>query len=155
KGELSSRQYGDAVRLELAEDCSEDMAELLLARFQLGPDDVYRVNGPVNLHRLVALYEMIDRPDLKYPVIAPRLLQRFEQAQDPFEVVRQADVLLHHPYDSFSPVVELVRLAAQDPDVLAIKQTLYRTGNDSPLVEALVQAARNGKEVTAVVELRA
>ncbi len=155
KGELSSRNYGDAVRLEVAADCSDETAEFLLDKFHLGRGDLYRVNGPVNLHRLAAMLEMVDRPDLKYPPFTPRYPKRFEQEPDPFQVVRQADVLLHHPYESFAPLVELVRLAAQDPDVLAIKQTLYRTGNESPLVEALVQAARNGKEVAAVVELRA
>jgi len=155
KGELSSRHYGDAVRLEVAEDCSAEIAQFLLDKFHLGADDLYRVNGPVNLHRLVAMHEMVDRPDLKYPAATPRYPKRFEQEPDPFQVLRQADVLLHHPFESFTPVLELVRLAAQDPDVLAIKQTLYRTGSESPLVEALIQAARNSKEVTAVVELRA
>ena len=155
KGELSARNYGDAVRLEVAADCSDATAEFLLERFHLGPNDLYRVNGPVNLHRLAAMHEMLDRADLKYPAFAPRYPKRFEQEPDPFQVVRQADVLLHHPYESFAPLVEFVRLAAQDPDVLAIKQTLYRTGSESPLVEALVQAARSGKEVAAVVELRA
>ncbi|MBI5365243.1 MAG: polyphosphate kinase 1 [Planctomycetes bacterium] len=155
KGELSSRNYGDAVRLEVAVDCSDDTAQFLLEKFHLGPSDLYRVNGPVNLHRLAAMHEMVERADLKYPPLAPRYPKRFEQEPDPFQVVRQADVLLHHPFESFAPLVELVRLAAQDPDVLAIKQTLYRTGSESPLVEALIQAARNGKEVAAVVELRA
>ena len=155
KGELSSRNYGDAVRLEVAEDCSAEMAQFLLDKFQLGEADLYRVNGPVNVHRLIAIREMVDRPDLKYPNAQPRYPKRFEHEPDPFQVIRQADVLLHHPFESIAPLVELVRLAAQDPGVLAIKQTLYRSGDESPLVEALLQAARNGKEVTAVVELRA
>jgi polyphosphate kinase len=152
---LSSRNYGDAVRLEVASDISDEMAKFLLEKFQLGADDLYRVNGPVNLHRLVAICEHVERGDLKYPPFIPATSRRFQQASDPFEAIRKGDVLLHHPYESFGPIVELVRLAANDPNVLAIKQTLYRTGNDSPLVEALVQAARNGKEVTAVIELRA
>ena len=155
KGELSSRNYGDAVRLEVAEDCSGEMAEFLLHKFELGPDDLYRVNGPVNLHRLVAICELVERADLEYPPFNPRLPRRLRRHRDPFEVIRRGDVLLHHPFESFAPVVELVRVAAADPNVLAIKQTLYRTGHDSPVVDALISAARNGKEVTAVIELRA
>jgi polyphosphate kinase len=155
KGELSSRNYGDAVRLEVASDISDEMAKFLLEKFQLGPDDLYRVNGPVNLHRLVAIWEQVAREDLKYPPFIPSTPRRFQSAADPFEAIRKGDLLLHHPYESFAPIVELVRLAATDPNVLAIKQTLYRTGTDSPMVESLVQAARNGKEVTAVIELRA
>jgi polyphosphate kinase len=155
KGELLSRNYGDAVRLEVAADCSAETAQFLLDQFQLGSDDLYRVNGPVNLHRLAAIRDLADRPDLKYPVFIPRTPRRLATGQDPFEVIRRGDVLLHHPYDSFNPVIELVRLAAADPNVLAIKQTLYRTGDDSPLVDALLAAARDGKEVTAVIELRA
>lgn len=155
KGELSSRNYGDAVRLEIADDCSDEMAQFLLDKFHLSREYLYRVNGPVNVHRLSAMYDMVDRPELKYPPLSPRYPRRFEHEPDPFAVIRQADVLLHHPFESIAPLLELVRLAASDPDVLAIKQTLYRTGNESPLVDALIQAARNGKEVTTVVELRA
>jgi polyphosphate kinase len=155
KGELSSRNYGETVRLEVAADCPDEMAELLLDTFKLDAADLYRVNGPVNLHRLVAIHELVERADLKYPSFIPRLPPRLEMEHDPFDVIRRGDVLLHHPYESFAPVVELVRTAAADPDVLAVKQTLYRTGADSLVVDALVEAARNGKEVTAVIELRA
>jgi polyphosphate kinase len=155
KGELSARNYGESVRLEVADDCPPELASYLLERFQLDPQDLYRVNGPVNVHRLVAIWEIVDRADLKYPRFTPHVPKRYEQARDPFAWIRIGDVLLHHPFDSFAPVIEFVRAAAEDPDVLAIKQTLYRTGKDSPFVESLVQAARNGKEVTAVIELRA
>lgn len=155
KGELSSRNYGESVRLEVAADCPAELVGYLLERFHLDEQDLYRVNGPVNLHRLVAIWEIVDRPDLKYPRFTPHVSRRFEQARDPFEWIRSGDIVLHHPYESFAPVVELVRAAAEDPEVLAIKQTLYRTGKESPFVDALVQAARNGKEVTAVIELRA
>ncbi|MBK7641656.1 MAG: polyphosphate kinase 1 [Planctomycetes bacterium] len=155
KGELSTRNYGQGVRLEVADDCPPELVEYLLDRFQLEGQDLYRVNGPVNLHRLVAIWELVDRRDLKYPRFTPRVPKRFEQAEDPFEWIRNGDVVLHHPFESFLPVIEFVRAASEDPAVLAIKQTLYRTGSDSPFVEALVQAARNGKEVTAVIELRA
>ncbi len=155
KGELSVRHYGEAVRLEIADDCSEEMAQMLLGKFDLGPSDLYRVKGPVNVHRLVAIHELVGRADLKYPPFLPRLPKRFAQDPDPFSVLKRGDILLHHPFESFSPVLEFLRVASVDPSVLAIKQTLYRTGDDSPLVETLIQAARNGKEVTVVVELRA
>ncbi len=155
KGELSSRNFGDAVRLEIADTCPEEMSRFLLDNFELEPEQLYKVNGPVNLHRLVALHELVERPDLKYPPFAPRVPKRMEAGADLFEVLRKGDLLLHHPFDSFAPVVELVRQAAADPNVLAIKMTLYRTGADSPLVDSLIEAARAGKEVTAIVELRA
>lgn len=152
-GELPSRKYGDAVRLEVADNCTEEMANFLLNKFRLGPDDLYDCAGPVNVNRLAALHGIVDRADLKYPPLIPR--QPIPERADMFEVLNKGDVLLHHPFDSFSPVVELIRQAAQDPDVLAIKQTLYRTGQDSPIVDALVEAARSSKEVTVLVELRA
>jgi polyphosphate kinase len=156
KGELADRNFGDAVRLEVADTCTEEMSNFLLSTFGLEPSDLYRVHGPVNLHRMIAMYELGQRPDLKFPNLLQRVPRRIEQGgQDMFEVLRKGDVLLHHPFDSFGPVIELVRQAAADPAVLAIKQTLYRTGADSPLVDALIDAARNGKEVTAVIELRA
>ncbi len=156
KGELADRNYGDAVRLEVADTCPEEMSNFLLSTFNLEPGDLYRVHGPVNLHRMIAMYELAPRAELKFPVLQQRISRRIEQGgQDMFEVLRKGDVLLHHPFDSFGPVVELLRQAAADPTVLAIKQTLYRAGADSPLVDALIDAARNGKEVTAVIELRA
>jgi polyphosphate kinase len=155
KGELLSRRFGDVVRLEVADDCPDETTQFLLHKFGLDAADLYRVNGPVNLHRLVAVYEQVDRPKLKFPPFVPGTRRRLKHAHDLFEVLKRGDLLLHHPYESFSPVLELVRQAAQDRDVLAIKQTLYRTGSDSPVVGALVDAARTGKEVTAVIELRA
>jgi len=155
KGELPSRNYGDAVRLEVADNCPEDVATSLLSQVQLGASDLYRCRGPVNLHRIAALYDAVDRPELKYPPFVPGLPRRLEPERDLFEVLRHGDLLLHHPYESFAPVVEFVRQAAADPAVLAIKQTLYRSGPRSPLVDALLDAARAGKEVTAVIELRA
>jgi polyphosphate kinase len=156
KGELTSRNYGDAVRLEIAHTCPDETTRFLLERLELDESQLYRVNGPVNLHRLSQLHELVDRADLKYPPFAPRVPRRLEGGgADLFEVLRKGDLLLHHPFDTFAPVVELVRQAAADSDVLAIKMTLYRTGADSPVVDALIEAARAGKEVTAVVELRA
>jgi polyphosphate kinase len=155
KGELPARQFGAAVRLEIADDCPPDVSAFLLDMVELRPADLYQVPGPVNLPRLVAIHELTDRPDLKYPPFVPGVPRRIGEDRKMFEAIRRADVLLHHPYESFSPVVEFVRQAARDPDVLAIKQTLYRVGTKSPLVDALLDAARAGKEVTVLVELRA
>ena len=160
KGELHRRNDGDAVRLEVGDTCTPEMARFLLGQFELTEVDLYRVNGPVNLHRLAALIDLADRPDLRWPQHVPRVPVRLagkamETKGGIFRVLRDGPVLLHHPYDSAAPVVEFLRQAAQDPDVLAIKQTLYRTGPSSPFVRALVDAARMGKDVTAVVELRA
>ncbi len=155
KGELSARNFGDAVRLEVASDISDDVARFLLEKFELGPADLYRVNGPVNMHRLVAICELAARPELKYAPFVPSVPKRLAQSPDLFEAIRRGDLLLHHPFESFTPVLDLARSAATDPNVVAIKQTLYRTGADSPLADALLQAAKNGKEVTAVIELRA
>jgi polyphosphate kinase len=131
------------------------MTQLLLHKTDLGPDDLFRVSGPVNLNRLSTLYGLVDRPDLKFPGFEPCVPPRLKQTEDLFAVLRRGDVLLHHPYESFGPVLEFLRQAAADKDVLAIKQTLYRTGPESPMVAALIDAARAGKDVTAVVELRA
>ncbi len=155
KGELKARRLGDTVRLEVADNCPDATAEFLLRQFKLGPDDLYRVNGPVNLNRLLAIHDMVERPDLKYPPFIPGVPRRLRHQDSMFEALRQGDILLHHPFQSFQPVLDLIRQAARDPDVLAIKQTLYRTGADSPLVAALIRAARAGKEVTVVVELKA
>ncbi len=155
KGELPERSYSEAVRLEVADDCPSDVASFLLGRFGLDQEALYRVHGPVNLHRLEALYHEVDRPDLKYEQHTPRLPRRLHRGDAIFEAIRQGDVLLHHPYQSFQPVLELLRQAAVDPSVLAVKMTLYRTSKRSPVVEALIEAARAGKQVTVVVELRA
>lgn len=151
KGELPGRNYGDAVRLEMPAQCSPYVTQFLLQQFKLVPQELYKVDGPVNLHRLSALYDLVNRPDLKYPPFTPAL----RPTADIFDQIRRGDVLLHHPYHSFTPVMELLRQAADDPNVLAIKMTVYRMGAQSPLAEALIGAARAGKEVTAVVELRA
>lgn len=155
KGELRERQFAEAVRLEVPADCPDDLARFLLENFNLEEDDLYRVDGPVNIHRLSSILDLLDRPDLLYPAFTPAIPKPFAADRDPFRVIREGDVLLHHPYESFLPVLDLLKQAAEDPDVLAIKQTLYRVGADSPIVEALVRAARAGKQVTAVIELRA
>jgi polyphosphate kinase len=155
EGELAHRRYGAAVRLETSSDCPEDIVQFLLHQFALTDVDMYRMPGPVNLNRLSAIYDLVQRPDLKYPIFTPGMPKRLIANSDMFSVIRQNDVLLHHPYQSFAPVMDFVRSAAADPQVLAIKQTLYRAGNESPIVEALVAAANAGKDVTVIVELRA
>ena len=155
EGELLSRRYGDAVRLEVADNCSSTMEDFLLAQFEMGAIDLYRDNGPVNLNRLLAIYDLVDRPDLKYIPFKPRRQANIAPDQSMFEAIRAGDILLHHPFDSFVPVIDFLKQAAKDPKVLAIKQTLYRTGPDSAVVNGLVDAARAGKEVTVIIELRA
>lgn len=155
EGELAERRYGAAVRLETSQDCPEDITNFLLRHFALSREDLYQVNGPVNLNRLTAIYDLVDRPDLKFPPFAPSVPRRLIAKEDVFAVMREGDLLMHHPFESFAPVIDFLRQGAADPDVLAIKQTLYRTGPQSPIVDALVNAARSGKEVTVVIELMA
>ena len=155
KGELSSRRLTDAVRLEVADNCTKDMSKFLLKKFKLKEKDLYRVNGPVNLNRLLEVIDEVDRPDLKYSPYIPGLPTQLHHEEDMFKAIQQGDILLFHPYQSYTPVVSFLNQAAQDPKVLAIKMTLYRAGADSPLIDSLVDAAKSGKEVTVVVELRA
>ncbi len=155
EGELPSRRYGDAVRLEAADNIPDEIAAFLLDQFDLHEEDLYIVNGPVNLNRLMSLPDMVNRAELTFPAFTSGLPARLSRDSDIFQTIRKGDILLHHPFESFVPVIDFLRQAASDPKVLAIKQTLYRTGPDSAVVNALVEAARAGKEVTVVVELRA
>lgn len=155
QGELPARHLGNAVRLEVSAETPLPLVKRLLDESGLNEKDCYYVDGPVNLVRLMQLPEMVDRPDLKFVPHVPAIPQRIAANSNMFDVIDQGDVLLHHPYESFQPVLELLLQAANDPNVVAIKQTIYRTGTDSPLMDALMQAARNGKEVTVVVELLA
>ncbi|MEM7002045.1 MAG: polyphosphate kinase 1 [Pseudomonadota bacterium] len=155
EGELSSRRYGDAVRLEVSHDCPGELAGFLSAQFGLNPDEVYRCDGPVNLMRLAAVPDIVERPDLKYPGFTPSVPSVVRNTEAMFEAIKAGDILLHHPFESFAPFVDFLRQAAKDPNVMAIRQTLYRTGTDSAVVEALVDAAIAGKEVLVVIELRA
>jgi polyphosphate kinase len=155
QGELPSRRFSDAVRLEVADNCPDDLGRFLLQKFGLEGRDLYKVNGPVNLGRLLEIHELVKRPDLLFPPFTPTLPPRLQSEGSIFDVLRNGDILLHHPFQSFTPVVDFLRAAAADPDVLSIKQTLYRTGNDWVIVDVLKEAARAGKEVTVVVELRA
>ncbi len=153
--ELHKRKKGAAVRLEIENGVEEQLLQRLLRYIHLPRDYVFRINGPINLMRLMSVYEMINRPDLKYKSFTPVVRPPLNQERSIFGIVADRDVLLHHPYDSFSPVVAFVEEAARDPKVFAIKQTLYRTSGDSPIFRALMDASQNGKQVTALVELKA
>ncbi|HMX17441.1 MAG TPA: polyphosphate kinase 1, partial [Rhodocyclaceae bacterium] len=155
QGELPQRHFGDAVRLEVADNCSEEMAGFLMQQFGLSPADLYRVPGIVNLVRLISVPDRVDRPDLKYPPFQPGMPKVLTKRFDVFASMRRQDILLHHPFQSFSPVIQLLEQAIDDPQVVAIKMTVYRTGTDSVLMEHLLRAAQKGKEVTVVVELMA
>ena len=155
RDELRGRGFARAVRLEISETCPKGVAEFLMRNFELDETQIYRCNGPVNIHRVAAVYDQIERPDLKFPRFTPHLADAVAAERNLFEAIAERDILLHHPFESFDTVLELVRQASTDPHVLAIKQTLYRTGADSPLVALLIDAARAGKDVTVVVELRA
>jgi polyphosphate kinase len=154
-GELPRRNFGDAVRLEVDRWCPEALANFLLNEFELTSQDLYRTDGHVNLHRVSALAGEVALPHLKYPPFLAATPSRLQVETDIFAAIRAGDILLHHPYQSFQPVLELLRRGARDPDVLSIKMTLYRTGAGSPVADALIDAAQRGKDVTVVVELRA
>src|SRR5277367_4854771 len=155
EGELASRRFGDAVRLGTAHDCPDEILTYLLGQFGLTADDLYKVSGQVNLNRLMAVYDLVDRSDLKYAPFAPSIPERLRTGGDLFSTLRAGDVLLHHPFQGFGPVTDFIKQAASDPQVLAIKQTLYRAGSDSAIVGALAEAAQAGKDVTVIIELRA
>lgn len=153
QGELSHRQFGDGVRLEVADNCPPEMTAFLLGQFGLTQEDLYQVNGIVNLVRLMQIPDLVDRPDLKFSPYTPSKPKELNKDTDIFKAIRKQDILLHHPYQSFNPVIDFITQASEDPNVLAIKQTFYRTSADSKLMTALIEAARSGKEVTVVVEL--
>ena len=153
QGELSHRQFGDGVRLEVADNCPPEMTAFLLGQFGLTEEDLYQVNGIVNLVRLMQIPDLVDRPDLKFSPYTPSKPKELNKDSDIFKAIRKQDILLHHPYQSFNPVIDFITQASEDPHVLAIKQTFYRTSADSKLMTALIEAARRGKEVTVVVEL--
>lgn len=155
QGELAHRQYGDEVRLEVSDTCPPEMVQFLLQRCEIKERDLYNINGPVNLHRYADLFDLVKNKDLYFQPFVQAMPKLPKRTNSFFEVLQKQDILLHHPFDSFQGVVDFLREAAADPHVLAIKQTLYRTGSNSPIVDALVAAAKAGKEVTAIVELRA
>ena len=155
QGELPQRNFGDAVRLEVSENCPQTMTDFLLTQFGLGSDELYRVDGPVNLVRLMQVPDWVQRNDLKFVPFQPGTPKALKKDRLLFDSIRAGDILLHHPYQSFAPVILLIDQAANDPQVVAIKMTVYRTGTDSVLMQSLLRAAQNGKEVTVVVELMA
>lgn len=155
KGELQTRHFGFAVRLEVAQNCPDHLADFLLDQFMISPEFLYRVDGPVNMVRLNELIDYASGPALRFSPFSAALSVPLVDNQDLFSLIAEQDILLHHPFQSFQPVIEFIRTAAEDPAVVAIKQTIYRTGMNSELMEALIMAARNGKEVTVIVELMA
>jgi polyphosphate kinase len=155
ENELQRRRRGDAVRLEVERDCPDDVRADLLQRLRLKEDDLYVVDSPLNPVRVIALCEGDHSPELRFPPFIPLLAAPLRHKPDLFAAIRHRDILLHHPYESFESVVSFLQQAAQDSNVLAIKQTLYRTGGDARIIGALMEAVKNGKQVTAVVELRA
>jgi len=155
EAKLRRRRRAEAVRLEVTSKMPPDVVDRLLTKFELGRESLYEADGPMNLGRMMELVSDVERPDLKWPPLLPAEPVSFRDSEDPFARIRRGDVLLHHPYDSFEPVVEFLEAAAEDPSVLAIKMTLYRTSGDSPVVRSLMAAAEAGKQVTALVELKA
>lgn len=153
--ELYNMRKGAAVRLEIESDIDEDILSELLQAIRLGRQHVFRINGPINLLRLMSVYDLIERPELKFASFHAHYPPVFRQYAYTYDAIRQQDILLHHPFDSFDPVVDFTKQAAVDPNVLAIKITLYRTSSDSPIVNALMEAARNSKQVTVLIELKA
>jgi polyphosphate kinase len=151
---IRQRQFGRVVRLTVDKSMPRRILNILIENLEIAPDDVYCVKGPLGLASLMKLYS-IDRPDLKYAPFVPYVPPELTEVEDPFSLLQERDMLLHHPFDSFMPVVDLIRAAADDPQVLAIKQTLYRVGRDSPIVRALMRAREKGKQVTVLVELKA
>ncbi|MDX1950732.1 MAG: polyphosphate kinase 1 [Verrucomicrobiota bacterium] len=155
ENELHNRRKGDAVRLEVEHDCPTELRDTLLSTLRLSEDDLYIIDGPLNATRLMALYEGDHSPELRDPPFVAPVAMPLRDRTDLFAAIREGDILLHHPYENFSSVVDFLEQAAADPNVLAIKQTLYRTGGDPRIVGALMNAVKNGKQVTVVVELRA
>lgn len=153
--EIHNLRKGAPVRLEISGDAPPALIEWLLRALELPEANVFRIDGPINLLRLGGLLDLLQRPDLAYPALAPALPETVVEPDRLYRRIAKADILLHHPYESFAPVVDFLHQAAIDPEVVSIKLTLYRTSGDSPIVEALKEAARNGKQVTALIELRA
>jgi polyphosphate kinase len=155
RGELPHRQFGDEVRLEVTDKCPQQISDYLLAQFNLAQEDLYRVDGPVNLARLLSVPDGVERPNLKFPAFRPGPSAQIQRSADLFTAIREGDILLHHPFQSFQPVIAFLEQAARDTAVVAIKMTVYRTGAESELMDILITAARAGKEVTVVLELLA
>lgn len=153
--QLKKRQWGEVIRLEAEEKMDKRLLDILKKEFEIKNDDIYSISGPLDLTMLMKVYSLEGFEQYKSPKYTPAPVPEFQNDKDIFQVIREGDVFLHHPYMSFDPVVDFVRQAAKDPDVLAIKQTLYRVSGHSPIIAALAQAAENGKQVSVLVELKA
>ena len=153
--ELMNMHKGAAVRLEIAKGADPALMQEFLEAIKLQPENVYTIDGPLNFFRLMSAYDLIDRPDLKFPHHTPYMPKELENPDRIFEQIATKDILLHHPYESFQPFIDFLNQAARDPQVFAIKQTLYRTSGDSPIIKALMEASRRGKQVTVLVEIKA
>ena len=153
--ELMNMHKGAAVRLEIAKGADPELMQEFLDAIKLSPENVVTIDGPLNLLRLMSAYDLIDRPDLKFPHHTPHVPKGLETPERIFEHIAAKDILLHHPFDSFQPFIDFLHRAARDPQVFAIKQTLYRTSGDSPIIQALMDASRAGKQVTVLVEIKA
>ena len=153
--ELVRREKGAAVRLEICEGFDQAMLKQFLEALDLEKNAIYETDGPINPMRLMGVYDLINRPDLKFLHFTPKISKAYELPELIFDNIAKKDLLLHQPYDSFQPFIDFIEQAAKDPKVFAIKQTLYRTSVDSPIVKALMNASKNGKQVTAIVEIKA
>jgi len=155
RGELHSRRFGSAVRLEVSARCPDNLVAFLLDEYNLSEDELYRIDGPLNLRRMLEMLKLLNRPELAWPLSTPCMTKSMSGNTNLFDLIAREDIILHHPFQSFTPIIDLLRLAARDPNVLSIKMTLYRTGSSSEVVNALLEAARAGTEVTVVIEVRA
>ena len=155
RSKMSTRQFGQAIRLEVVRSCPKDLSDFLLEQFDLSRHALFHVNGPVNLVRLSQLVDQVEGDHLRFAPYQPSWPEGLPQHGGMFDHLRRSDVMLHHPFESFDAVVQFLREAVYDPNVLAIKQTIYRTGSESVLMDLLLEAVRRGKEVLAVVELKA
>ncbi len=153
--QLKMRQWGEVIRLEIEDKMDEKLLSILKRELNISEEDVYKINGPIDLTFLMKLYGLEGCDSLRYEKHVPQRVKEIEPGEDIFSAIRNGDILMHHPYQSFDPVVEFIRQAAKDPDVLAIKQTLYRVSGNSPIIASLAQAAENGKQVSVLVELKA
>lgn len=153
--QLKMRQWGEVIRLEVEDKMDEKLLSILKQELNIAEEDVYKINGPIDLTFLMKLYGLEGCDALRYEKHVPQRVPEIDQGEDIFAAIRNGDILMHHPYQSFDPVVEFIRQAAKDPDVLAIKQTLYRVSGNSPIIASLAQAAENGKQVSVLVELKA
>ena len=153
--QLKMRQWGEVIRLEVESKVDKRLLAILKRELHIAEEDIYKINGPIDLTFLMKLYGMEGKDDLRYDKYVPQRLMEYESGEDIFAAIRKGDIFMHHPYQTFEPVVEFIRQASKDPDVLAIKQTLYRVSGNSPIIASLAQAAENGKQVTVLVELKA